>query len=120
MNIDNNYPDVTTRPSLEVNGGEITGDILVNTGSKVDLNNGTFGGQVVSNDQTGTIAVNGGNYAQKPADEYIQADAVAKYTPCRPARSFCNWREKRCRNCFEPGSGRQPRLKCKKAIWIWL
>lgn len=82
MTIDTNYADsVTIVPEMEIDGAEVSGNIIVDTDSELTIDSGVFAGTIVSRDDTGVIVVNGGNYTEKPADEYINVDStVVKYT----------------------------------------
>ena len=80
MNIDTDYPDAPV-PEMEITGGTVTGDIRVNTQSKLTIDDGAFEGTIYTGDQSGNIAVNGGTYEVKPDDAFINTDStVAEWT----------------------------------------
>ncbi|MDY3004803.1 MAG: hypothetical protein SOR92_10075 [Christensenella hongkongensis] len=72
---DEDYPASTEQPFVTIQGGNISGDVLVGDKGDLTVENGIFNGTIGTED-TGRIGISAGTFAVKPDDSYISPDAV--------------------------------------------
>ena len=72
---DSNYPDYKEAPEVKIQGGEVNGNIIAKDYSDVTVSGGMVTGTVSASGDESKLKIEGGKFAQKPASEYVDADA---------------------------------------------